>query len=167
VLGLACLMCLRPPVSARARPKDVGRCRYAARVNNPRTYDAVSRDVLRRWAFPFAPDTNVLPLAGDPSFRLVSHGVYQCAAPPPHHPWKAVAGLIARGCCDGSNGRRGSRSCASHFPGRAVPRAAVRFKPAVWPREEMTRPVRQGGRRAGCAHRDRQAGHGHRRRHRH
>ena len=33
---------------------------YAARVHNLRSYDAVSRDVLGRWAFPFAPDTNLL-----------------------------------------------------------------------------------------------------------
>ena len=53
-------------------------CRYAARVNNPRTYDAVSRDVLRRWTVPFVPDTNVLPRAGNSSFRMASHGVYRC-----------------------------------------------------------------------------------------
>ena len=47
-------------------------------MNNPRTYDAVSRDVLRRWTVPFVPDTNVLPRAGKPSFRMASHGVYRC-----------------------------------------------------------------------------------------
>ncbi|KAK9827334.1 hypothetical protein WJX81_006406 [Elliptochloris bilobata] len=50
---------------------------YAARVNNPRTYDAVSRDVLCRWTFPFVPDTNVLPRTNVPSFRMARHGVYQ------------------------------------------------------------------------------------------
>ena len=34
---------------------------YAERVASLRAYDAVSRDVVGRWAFPFAPDTNVLP----------------------------------------------------------------------------------------------------------
>ncbi|KAF2402563.1 translation initiation factor eIF-2B subunit epsilon [Trichodelitschia bisporula] len=33
---------------------------YAARVRNLRTYDAVTRDVLERWAYPICPDTNLL-----------------------------------------------------------------------------------------------------------
>ncbi|KAL6773796.1 hypothetical protein ACKKBG_A22530 [Auxenochlorella protothecoides x Auxenochlorella symbiontica] len=32
---------------------------YAARVHNLRSYDAVSRDVLARWVYPFCPDTNL------------------------------------------------------------------------------------------------------------
>mmetsp|Transcript_1893 Transcript_1893/g.5530 ORF Transcript_1893/g.5530 Transcript_1893/m.5530 type:complete len:764 (+) Transcript_1893:77-2368(+) len=48
----------------------LGPAEYAERVANLRAYDAVSRDVLGRWAFPFAPDTNVLP-----------------APPPPTAPW--------------------------------------------------------------------------------
>ena len=37
---------------------------YVARVNNPRAYDAISRDILQRWCFPFVPDCNLLPLQG-------------------------------------------------------------------------------------------------------
>eukprot|EP00878_Enallax_costatus_P018338 GHUV01019301.1.p1 GENE.GHUV01019301.1~~GHUV01019301.1.p1 ORF type:complete len:732 (+),score=248.43 GHUV01019301.1:153-2348(+) len=37
---------------------------YAARIHNLRSYDAVSRDLLARWAFPFSPDTNVFYKAG-------------------------------------------------------------------------------------------------------
>ncbi|KAI8468580.1 MAG: nucleotide-diphospho-sugar transferase [Monoraphidium minutum] len=37
---------------------------YAARVHNLRAYDAISRDLLQRWAFPFAPDTNVFDRRG-------------------------------------------------------------------------------------------------------
>lgn len=33
---------------------------YAVRVHNMRSYDAVSRDILSRWSFPFIPHTNVL-----------------------------------------------------------------------------------------------------------
>ncbi len=33
---------------------------YAARVHNPRSYDAVSRDILQRWLFPLCPDTGLL-----------------------------------------------------------------------------------------------------------
>ena len=37
---------------------------YAARVHNLRSYDAISRDLLSRWAYPFVPDTNVFYKAG-------------------------------------------------------------------------------------------------------
>ena len=37
---------------------------YAERAGTLRAFDAVSRDVIHRWAFPFAPDTNLLPAAG-------------------------------------------------------------------------------------------------------
>jgi hypothetical protein len=37
---------------------------YAARVHNLRSYDAISRDLLARWAYPFVPDTNVFFRAG-------------------------------------------------------------------------------------------------------
>ena len=33
---------------------------YCATVGNWRAYDAVTRDVLQRWAYPFSPDTNCL-----------------------------------------------------------------------------------------------------------
>ncbi len=32
---------------------------YAARVHNLRSYDAVSRDIVARWCYPFVPDTNL------------------------------------------------------------------------------------------------------------
>jgi translation initiation factor eIF-2B subunit epsilon len=44
---------------------------YAERVHSLRTYDAVARDVLRRWAFPFAPDTNWM---GAPPLLLAAGG---------------------------------------------------------------------------------------------
>ncbi len=39
---------------------EVPRGEYAAHVHNLRSYDAVSRDILQRWAFPLVPDTNML-----------------------------------------------------------------------------------------------------------
>ncbi len=39
---------------------------YAARVHNLRTYDAVARDILQRWAYPFVPDANWLPHGATP-----------------------------------------------------------------------------------------------------
>ena len=40
---------------------------YAARVHNMRTYDAVARDLLQRWAYPFVPDANWLPRGATPA----------------------------------------------------------------------------------------------------
>lgn len=34
---------------------------YAARVRNLKAYDAVSKDIVSRWAYPLCPDTNLLP----------------------------------------------------------------------------------------------------------
>eukprot|EP00967_Tisochrysis_lutea_P018077 scaffold20493_cov19-Tisochrysis_lutea.AAC.1 len=39
---------------------ELGRQEYAAHVSNLRAYDAISRDIIQRWAFPLVPDTNLL-----------------------------------------------------------------------------------------------------------
>ena len=41
---------------------------YAARVHSLRSYDAVSRDVLNRWTYPYVPDTRVVPVLNPESF---------------------------------------------------------------------------------------------------
>lgn len=46
---------------------------YAARVHDPHTYDAVSRDMIQRWAYPFVPDSNLT--AG--TYRYCRGNVYQ------------------------------------------------------------------------------------------
>jgi len=65
---------------------------YAAKVGNARAYDAVSRDLVQRWCFPFVPDTNLLPLQGQhgqPSYRYHRDNVYRSA---PHGlPWYNLA----------------------------------------------------------------------------
>ncbi|GMH34271.1 hypothetical protein BSKO_02105 [Bryopsis sp. KO-2023] len=38
---------------------------YGVRVQSLRSYDAVSRDLMQRWVYPFAPDTGVLNGAGE------------------------------------------------------------------------------------------------------
>lgn len=47
---------------------------YAARVRDIRAYDAVSKDVLGRWAYPLCPDTN---LVRDQTYRLHKGNVYK------------------------------------------------------------------------------------------
>ncbi|GAM85752.1 hypothetical protein ANO11243_037600 [Dothideomycetidae sp. 11243] len=47
---------------------------YAARVRDLRSYDAVSKDVLGRWTYPFTPDSN---FARDQTYRLYKGGCYR------------------------------------------------------------------------------------------
>lgn len=47
---------------------------YAARVKNLQAYDAISKDVISRWAYPICPDTN---LVSDQSFHLRKGNVYR------------------------------------------------------------------------------------------
>ena len=47
---------------------------YAARVKNLRAYDAVSKDVVSRWAYPLCPDVNML---ADQSYQLQKGNVYK------------------------------------------------------------------------------------------
>jgi translation initiation factor eIF-2B subunit epsilon len=50
---------------------------YAARVHNLRTYDAVARDIIQRWVYPFVPDANWLPRGGAPSYSYHRRNVYK------------------------------------------------------------------------------------------
>lgn len=57
---------------------------YAARVHNPRSYDAVSRDVLQRWLFPLCPDTGLLPsptITASSQLPYARQHIYRCAGP--------------------------------------------------------------------------------------
>jgi len=47
---------------------------YAARVRNLRAYDAVSRDVVSRWTYPFVPDSN---LSKGQTFRFQRGNIYK------------------------------------------------------------------------------------------
>lgn len=47
---------------------------YAARVRNLKAYDAISKDVIARWTYPFCPDTNLLP---GHSYELRKSNLYQ------------------------------------------------------------------------------------------
>ena len=50
---------------------------YAARVHNLRTYDAVARDIIQRWVYPFVPDANWLPRGAAPSYSYHRRNVYK------------------------------------------------------------------------------------------
>ncbi|KAI0114235.1 nucleotide-diphospho-sugar transferase [Hypoxylon sp. NC0597] len=47
---------------------------YSARVRNLQMYDAISRDVLNGWTFPFAPECNLLP---GQTYQLHADNVYR------------------------------------------------------------------------------------------
>ncbi|KAF1809415.1 nucleotide-diphospho-sugar transferase [Eremomyces bilateralis CBS 781.70] len=47
---------------------------YAARAQNIRSYDAVSKDVISRWAYPLSPDSNLLHTQ---SYKLQKGNVYK------------------------------------------------------------------------------------------
>ncbi|KAI1292997.1 eIF4-gamma/eIF5/eIF2-epsilon [Xylaria venustula] len=47
---------------------------YSARATNLQMYDAISRDVLGRWAYPFTPDCNLLK---GQTYQLLDDNVYQ------------------------------------------------------------------------------------------
>lgn len=47
---------------------------YAARVKNLQAYDAVSRDIVARWAYPLCPDVNLL---SDQSYHLGNGNIYK------------------------------------------------------------------------------------------
>lgn len=46
---------------------------YAARVRSLQTYDAISKDVLSRWVYPFVPDSNLL----NQTFSYQRHQIYK------------------------------------------------------------------------------------------
>ncbi|KAJ9134761.1 eIF4-gamma/eIF5/eIF2-epsilon [Pleurostoma richardsiae] len=47
---------------------------YAARANNLQMYEAISRDILGRWTYPFVPDNNLVP--GN-TYKLMKDSVYR------------------------------------------------------------------------------------------
>lgn len=48
--------------------------KYCARVRNLKTYDAISKDIVSRWAYPICPDSNLL---NDQSYQLTKGLVYK------------------------------------------------------------------------------------------
>ena len=47
---------------------------YAARVKNLQSYDAVSKDIVSRWAYPLCPDVNII---SDQSYQMHKGNVYK------------------------------------------------------------------------------------------
>jgi translation initiation factor eIF-2B subunit epsilon len=50
---------------------------YIARAQDPRTYDAITKDVLARWAHPIVLNSNLLPYNAAPSYKCQHSDLYQ------------------------------------------------------------------------------------------
>lgn len=49
---------------------------YAARIDNFRSYDTVSKDIIQRWTYPLVPDVQFL---GNSSAKLERQGMYRAS----------------------------------------------------------------------------------------
>ncbi|GLT95353.1 hypothetical protein SLE2022_130390 [Rubroshorea leprosula] len=47
---------------------------YAARIDNYRSYDAISKDIIQRWTYPYVPDVK---FCGNPGTKLERQGMYR------------------------------------------------------------------------------------------
>jgi translation initiation factor eIF-2B subunit epsilon len=51
---------------------------YAARVHHLRAYDAISRDIIHRWVYPFVPDNSIVPaLKSTPGYVYARGNMYR------------------------------------------------------------------------------------------
>ncbi|CAM8898425.1 unnamed protein product [Rhodiola kirilowii] len=49
---------------------------YAARIDNFRSYDTISKDIIQRWTYPFVPDVKFF---GNSAVKLDRHGMYRAS----------------------------------------------------------------------------------------
>lgn len=49
---------------------------YAARIDNFRSYDTISKDIIQRWTYPFVPDVMFSENSGT---KLERHGMYRAS----------------------------------------------------------------------------------------
>lgn len=49
---------------------------YAARIDNFRSYDTVSKDIIQRWTYPLVPDVTFF---GNSSIKLERQGMYRAS----------------------------------------------------------------------------------------
>ena len=49
---------------------------YAARIDNFRSYDTISKDIIQRWTYPFVPDVMFF---GNSSTKLERQGMYRAS----------------------------------------------------------------------------------------
>lgn len=49
---------------------------YAARIDNYRSYDTVSKDIIQRWTYPLVPDVKFF---GNSTYKLERQGMYRAS----------------------------------------------------------------------------------------
>lgn len=75
---------------------------YAARASNLQMYDAISRDVLDRWTFPFIPENNIVPKQ---SYQRHANGLVMETSVSHAHDALLTKSIIGRGTAIGSSSR--------------------------------------------------------------
>ena len=75
---------------------------YAARASNLQMYDAISRDVLDRWTFPFIPENNIVPKQ---SYQRHANGLVMETSVSHTHDARLTKSIIGRGTTIGSSSR--------------------------------------------------------------
>ena len=88
---------------------EISRYDYAARVHNLRSYDAVSRDILNRWTFPYVPDTRVVPVQDPQTFTHTWGNNYLSPDCEVHESAK-----LTKGCSIGAGTVIGAGTSVSH-----------------------------------------------------
>ncbi|CAA0395695.1 unnamed protein product [Arabidopsis thaliana] len=91
---------------------------YAARIDNLRSYDTVSKDIIQRWTYPYVPN---IDFSGNPPVKLGRRGIYRASDAVQSHTadvgastvigygtkigngGKIYNSVIGNGCCIGSN----------------------------------------------------------------
>ena len=75
---------------------------YAARASNLQMYDAITRDVLDRWTFPFIPENNIVPKQ---SYQRHANGLVMETSVSHTHDARLTKSIIGRGTTIGSSSR--------------------------------------------------------------
>ncbi|KND93038.1 putative translation initiation factor eIF-2B subunit epsilon [Tolypocladium ophioglossoides CBS 100239] len=75
---------------------------YAARASNLQMYDAISRDVLDRWTFPFIPENNIVPKQ---SYQRHANGLVMETGVSHAHDARLSKSIIGRGTTIGPSSR--------------------------------------------------------------
>ncbi|CAN1761217.1 Probable translation initiation factor eIF-2B subunit epsilon [Linum perenne] len=73
---------------------------YAARIDNYKSYDTISKDIIQRWTYPFVPDVN---FSGNCMAKLEREGMYREPGTKIGDNSTVTHSVIGEGCTIGSN----------------------------------------------------------------
>ncbi|CAI0628013.1 unnamed protein product [Linum tenue] len=73
---------------------------YAARIDNYRSYDTISKDIIQRWTYPFVPDVK---FSANCTTKLEREGMYKAPGTRIGDDSRITHSVIGEGCTIGSN----------------------------------------------------------------